>query len=722
MCGITGVSNLENHKQLVESSLSLMKNRGSDNSSTNSFNNLTIGHNLHSIVGYVKQPFENEKFIFAINCEIYNWETLNETYKLNSNNDAEALFNLINQKGIEKLKEILDELDGVFAFALFDKKNNELYLSRDLVGVKPLFYTEHYKENNKIFAFSSEKKTLLKQDFKLIKELNPRQILKYNLESKNIDFTQKKYFSYEPEINSNKIEIEKEVEKKLVESILKRIPKGKEFGILFSGGIDSTIIAWICKKNNIPFTCYTAAVEGFGDTAPDLVMSKKIAKELDFPLKIATVKLDELEPYVDKVSNLIESNNVTKVGVALPFFIASELANKDNLKIIFSGLGSEEIFAGYERHATSAGIGKHGYDELEGYESLDIGNVNKECLSGLTQIHERDLYRDDVVTMYNQIELRLPFLDKDLINYALKIPPKYKISKEEKKIILRNVSEKLGLPKEYARRPKKAAQYGSKFDKAIGKLAKKKGYARKSEYLKQFYTEPNLKLGSLLSTGKDSLYAACVMEKRNYEITCFMTIESENKDSYLFHTPAIELAKVQAKAADIPLIIQKTKGEEDLELEDLRELLIKAKTKYHIEGVVSGALFSTYQRDRFEKVCDELGLICWNPLWHIDQTEYMYQLIDNGVEFIMSKVMAEGLDKTWVNKIITKEDIEKLVKLNSKIGINIAGEGGEFETLTLDCPIFKKKLQIKDFELIHDSEREDTVTLNIKDVELVDKD
>ena len=722
MCGITGIANIKNHKELVRISLEFMKNRGNDNSHIISFGDISIGHNLHSIVGFVKQPFESEEFIFAINCEIYNWEELNDKYDLSSENDAETLFKIINKKGTAYLPKILDELDGVFAFSLFNKKTNSIYLARDLIGVKPLFYTTHFKEElDGVFAFSSEKKTLEKQNFKIIKELNPRQILNFNLSSRELEFTQREYLTYDPEHTSSKIEIEDKVEELLTKAIIKRVPKGKNFGILFSGGIDSTIIAWICKKHKIPFTCYTAAVEGYGNDAPDLVMAKKIAKELDFPLKIATINIDNLEPYIKKVCELIESNNVTKVGVALPFYIASELAAKDNIKVIFSGLGSEEIFAGYERHATSAGIGKQGYDKLDEYDSMDIGNVNKECLSGLMQIHERDLYRDDVVTMYNQIELRLPFLDKDLANYSLKIPPKYKISKIEKKLILRVVSEKLGLPKEYAWRPKKAAQYGSKFDKTMGKLAKKKGFPRKSEYLKQFYSVPNLKLGSLLSTGKDSLYAACVMQQRNYEITCFLTIESENKDSYLFHTPGIELAKIQSKAAEIPILVQKTKGEKELELDDLRDLLLKAKNKFHIEGVVSGALFSTYQRDRFEKVCDELGLICWNPLWHKNQEDYMYELIQNKVDFVFSKVMAEGLDKYWINKIITRDDVDKLVAMNKKVGINIAGEGGEFETLTLDCPLFKKKLNIDKFDLIYDPERKETVTLDIIKVSLVDK-
>jgi asparagine synthase (glutamine-hydrolysing) len=239
--------------------------------------------------------------------------------------------------------------------------------------------------------------------------------------------------------------------------------------------------------------------------------------------------------------------------------------------------------------------------------------------------------------------------------------------------------------------------------------------------LQQFYQEPNVRIGALLSTGKDGLYAAYVMKQRNYEICCFMTMLSKNADSYMFHTPLIDIATYQAEAAEIPLLTQETMGEKEKELDDLKALLIKAKKEYNISGVVTGALFSTYQRDRIEKVCDDLELTVWNPLWHKDQQSYMYELLDQGFEFVMSKVMAEGLDSSWVGNVVKKEDVGRLVALNKKAGMNIAGEGGEFETLVLDCPLFKKKLLLKKTEIIHDKDREETASLSITSCALVRK-
>src|SRR3989338_4565973 len=173
----------------------------------------------------------------------------------------------------------------------------------------------------------------------------------------------------------------------------------------------------------------------------DLVFSEKVAKKLGLNLKIIKIKLKDIEKYLKKIVPLIEDSNVVKVGVALTFFAACEEAKKDKCKVIFSGLGSEEIFAGYHRHKQSQ-------------------NINKECLFGLLKIYERDTYRDDVITMYNNLELRLPFLDKKLVSYALRIPEKYKFDGKTEKKILRKAAITLGLNQEFAWRKKKAAQYG----------------------------------------------------------------------------------------------------------------------------------------------------------------------------------------------------------------------------------------------------------------------
>ncbi len=213
-----------------------------------------------------------------------------------------------------------------------------------------------------------------------------------------------------------------------------------------------------------------------------------------------------------------------------------------------------------------------------------------------------------------------------------------------------------------------------------------------------------MRLAALFSTGKDSTYAMHVMQKQNYKISCLVTIESSNPDSYMYHTPNVKLASLQAEAMKLPIIIMKTSGKKELELVELKAALEQAKKDFEVDGVVTGALYSTYQRDRIDRVCEELGLKVFSPLWHMDQETEMKQLVKEGFKVIMVSVAADGLDKSWLGKVLTGEDIDKLVELSKKHGINVAGEGGEFESLVLDAPMFKKPIKIIEAETVMESE------------------
>jgi len=701
MCGITGFFNTDSAVSNTLNSLETLKNRGKDGagiafgntlilkdslkelkltvSKKTLSSNFAIGHVLHSVVNSVKEPFMSNSNLFAANCEIYNWEILAKKYSINAKNDAELLFILLNKTNNHKdILKLLSSLDGVYAFSFLTK--DTLYLARDIIGIKPLWYS-----HSDGFAFSSEKKSLESLGYLDIQELNPRQLLVYDLKTHSVKFIQRLFFKLGKTYSYSEKKIESDVEKLLTLGIKKRIPD-KKFGILFSGGIDSTFLAFMCKRLGYSPTLYTAALsEKSMKEAPDLVYSKRIAKYLGLELKCATVSMNQIDKYLKTIVPLIEDTKVTKVSVALTLFLALELAKKDKVKVIFSGLGSEEIFAGYERH-------KKSYD------------INKECLSGLLKLYERDTYRDDVISMYNNIEIRLPFLDKSLVKYSLNIPEKYKLNETENKIILRRIALKLGLESEFALRKKVAAQYGSRLLRSIEKLSKQNKSRSKSDFLKRYYLKKNLKLGALISTGKDSLYAAFVMKEQNYDLTCALSLVSDNPSSYMFHTPNIGLVKLQAEAMDIPLVCVKTKGEKEKELKDLKNALKKAKSRYKIDGIITGALYSSYQRDRIEKIADSLGLKVFSPLWHINQETEMKEIVRNNFDVIISSIAAEGLTKSDLGRKIDLNFIERMVKLNEKVGVNIAGEGGEFESLVLDCPLFHKRIVIKESRPVMENE------------------
>lgn len=213
-----------------------------------------------------------------------------------------------------------------------------------------------------------------------------------------------------------------------------------------------------------------------------------------------------------------------------------------------------------------------------------------------------------------------------------------------------------------------------------------------------------MKLALLFSGGKDSVYAGYLAKNYSHSIECLVSIFSENKESYMFHTPSISKVEKQSEVMNIPLIFQKTKGKKESELKDLKKALILAKKKFGVEGVVTGAIQSVYQSSRIQKICDELNLKCFNPLWQKNEEEYLEELLRENFKVVIVGVFAYPLDKSWLGREIDKNFIEEIKELNKKYKIHVAGEGGEFESFVLDCPLFSKELKIISKEIIEEGE------------------
>jgi ABC transporter with metal-binding/Fe-S-binding domain ATP-binding protein len=227
-----------------------------------------------------------------------------------------------------------------------------------------------------------------------------------------------------------------------------------------------------------------------------------------------------------------------------------------------------------------------------------------------------------------------------------------------------------------------------------------------------------MKCAVLFSGGKDSTYATYLAKKEGYDISCLVSILSENPESYMFHTPCISKVEKQAEAMNIPIIVQKTKGEKELELIDLEDAIKKAKEEYKIETVVTGAVESVYQASRIKKICDKLDLDCFNPLWQKDPEEYWDELLENGFEVIIIGVAADGMGEEWLGQKIDRKMLNKLKDIEKKFKIHLSFEGGEAETFVLDCPLFYRRLKIVKAEK---SFLKNSGTYNITDIELVDK-
>jgi len=202
------------------------------------------------------------------------------------------------------------------------------------------------------------------------------------------------------------------------------------------------------------------------------------------------------------------------------------------------------------------------------------------------------------------------------------------------------------------------------------------------------------KVAVLFSGGKDSCMSAYLARKEGHEIMCLITMDSENPESYMFHTPSIKKTKYQAKVMNLPLIVKKTKGEKEKELKDLEIAIREAKKRYKIKGVVSGALASNYQKSRIESICKKLKLKSLTPLWHKNEFSYLNEIIKNKFQVIITAVSAYPLNASWLGREIDAKFIENIHEMCKKYKIHPVGEGGEFETFVLDCPLFERPLKV----------------------------
>ncbi len=223
-----------------------------------------------------------------------------------------------------------------------------------------------------------------------------------------------------------------------------------------------------------------------------------------------------------------------------------------------------------------------------------------------------------------------------------------------------------------------------------------------------------MRLVALVTGGKDSILALYRAQKMGHTIEVLATMIPKRSDSYMFHFPNIHLTDHISRALEIPLVKAETAGIKEKELDDLKNLL----ASLDVDGVVSGAIMSSYQKERIGKICKELGIKSVTPLWHENPLDIMNELIDLKFKVIIVGVYAYGLDQTWLGREINTETLEKLVELNEKYQISLVGEGGEYESLVLDAPIFKKRIEIIESETSYEN---NSGVFIIKEAKLVDK-
>ncbi len=218
----------------------------------------------------------------------------------------------------------------------------------------------------------------------------------------------------------------------------------------------------------------------------------------------------------------------------------------------------------------------------------------------------------------------------------------------------------------------------------------------------------------MYSGGKDSTFATYLAHQMGHEISLLVNIVPMDKASWIFHTPNLSIVPKMAEAMDIPLISVVSDGTEEGDMDALKDAL----EGLDIDGVVVGALWSDYQWDRMNRVLGELDLIMLAPLWRKDQDMVYDEMVSAGIDAIIVGVFAEGLDEGWLGRHIDNASKDELKILRSRYGISIMGEGGEYESMTLDSPMFKKRLVINSS---NKNVKKGVGTLDVTDVILEDK-
>ncbi len=221
-----------------------------------------------------------------------------------------------------------------------------------------------------------------------------------------------------------------------------------------------------------------------------------------------------------------------------------------------------------------------------------------------------------------------------------------------------------------------------------------------------------MEVGCLFSGGKDSTFVA-YYAKEKFGLKYLITAKPK-EGSYMFHYPNIELTKLQAEIMGVEQIFYESCSEKETEVEELEKIISELK----IDALTAGAVASEYQRSRVENIAKKLNLELISPIWNIDEVEYLKKLIKLGFKIIITGVAAEGFTEDWLGREIDGSCVEDLIELNRKYKTSIVGEGGEYETFVLDCPIFNKRIKIVESEKIYEG---NSGRLEIKKVKLVGK-
>lgn len=383
---------------------------------------------------------------------------------ISETSDAENAAEKLQQNRKENIKKIIQKMEGAFVFVIAEPER--LVAGRDAMGLRPLYYGE----NTKYVALASERKALWKIGIKNVNSFPPGHMAFIDKNGfklkfiKKLDFWRIKPTSMHAAIKELQILLQKSVEE--------RVSGLEEVAVAFSGGLDSSIIALLAKNSGVNVKLIHVSLKN----QPETKHAEKAAEALELPIYTYLYEEEEVAEALPKVLWLIEEPDPLKASIGVPFYWAAENTAKMKLKVLLAGQGADELFGGYKRY-------------LNDYRRYGSEGVQEKIFNDIAKMYENNLERDFKICNFHNVELRLPFATYSTAKFAISLPLELKINlvnEGARKIVLRRLGEKLGLPKWITERQKKAIQYATGVNKILKKLANTKGLSQKG-YLQQTF-------------------------------------------------------------------------------------------------------------------------------------------------------------------------------------------------------------------------------------------
>jgi asparagine synthase (glutamine-hydrolysing) len=423
----------------IEKSLSTLQKTQVDSSTI-------VGYAFSQILPKDKpQPLKRDDAAIVFDGRLYPVET--------STPDAEIF--------ASKLTSNLEEATATFAkkangdFALAAAKPEKIVAARDPMGVRPLYYGE----NEEFAALASERKALWSIGIKDTNSFPPGCVSLVDESGFRFTVARRITFSKPKQITMQTAA--RELQKLLKHSVKERVSDLKEVAIAFSGGLDSSIIAYLAKKINKNVALVHVSLQN----EPEVEYAKQAAEHLKLPLYCYLHTENEVVKTIQKVLVAIEESDSVKVSIGIPIYWAVEKTREMGFNVMLAGQGADELFGGYKRYVD---------EYLEG----GAERAEKSIFNDVTRMHIDNLERDSKICNHLNVELRLPFATIQMASFALSLPLELKLERTSstlRKLILRQVAEYLFLPPKITNKPKKAIQYTTGISKTLKKIAKQQG-------------------------------------------------------------------------------------------------------------------------------------------------------------------------------------------------------------------------------------------------------